>query len=244
MDKIFYCTHAKGGAGNSLFATNFAFALSKKVKNKKVLFLDANQISDISHLFGIDSKKDILNLNMFLEGTQSNELITKESEKIFNKVAYQVNDLDILFSPKDYYDLNDLNLIYKNILTEAVKIYDYIIIDAERDNGVLLQEVLKNLHTLLVTTTVDNLAVTKTTSLLNLLKENIAADKIKVVCNQVGTFAQKDLENIFEVPLAVMLPTEINGAWDNVLLGTLIVGNERLAYSRQVNKCIDDVLSE
>jgi len=244
MNKIFYCTHAKGGSGNSLFATNFAYALSKKIKNKKILFLDTNQISDISHLFGIESKKDILNLNMFLDGIDSNTLTTKESKKIFDKVVYQINDLDILFSPKDYYDFDDLNPIFKNILTEAVKIYDYIIIDAERDNGVLLQMVLSELHTLLVTTTIDNLSVTKTTNLLNLLKKGVSEDKIKIICNQVGTFSENELENIFEFPLAEILPTEINGAWDNVLLGVPIVENGRLAYSRQINKFVDSILNK
>ena len=240
-NKIFYCTHAKGGAGTSLFSTNFAYALSKQLKNKKVLFLDANQSSDIAHLFGINAKKDVLNFNMFLKEQDDKTLNKKNIQEIFNQTAYQINKLDILLSPKNYYAINDLNIIYKIALKQALKIYDYIVIDTEKNNELLLQDSLPTLHSLMITTTIDNLATTKTLSFLKTLNNKNINKKIKIICNQIGTFSQKDLEKIFDFPIACTLPTEINGAWDNILLGVPIIENKKLAYSRQINKFIQNL---
>jgi len=236
MSKIFYVTKAKGGVGNSLFATNFAYSLSKQLPNKKILFLDTNQFSDLANFFGIQMKKNILNLNMFLEENNTNNLSTKNLSKNFSQVAYGVGKLDVLLSPTEYYPVKKLNTFYKNIIPEALKIYDYIIIDADKNNFKLLSIILPNLNSLLLTTTIDNPAITKTNSLLNILEEKFNLQKINIICNQMGKFSEKDLSGIFKFPVIGSLPTEVNGAWDNVLLGVPIVENKRLKFSKEITK--------
>jgi cellulose biosynthesis protein BcsQ len=240
--KIFYFTHAKGGVGTSLLATNFAYGLAKQFKNKKILFLDTNQLSDIAPLFGINPKKDIFNLEMFLDDFSSEKIPIKTLTDVFNKNVYQIKELDVLLSPQNYYTLNDLNTVYKKILVQATKIYDYVIIDAERENNYLLQEILSQLHSVILTTNLDNLAVVKTASLLNTLDEIIDLEKIKIICNQSENFKKKDLNNLFLAPIIATLPTEINGAWDNVLLGVPIIENRKLSYSKEINKLVQKLL--
>jgi cellulose biosynthesis protein BcsQ len=243
--QIFYTTHAKGGAGASLFATNFAYALAKKFPNKKVLFLDANQLSDTANLFGIKPKKNIFNLGMFLNEEKKSKPNKKTLQKIFAQTTYQINELDVLLSPEEYTDLNELNILYKKTLPAALKIYDYIIIDSDRDNGELLQNTLSNLQSLFIVTTTDNPAVTKTTNFLNILKEEATlVEKIKIVYNQVNKFSKKDLENIFEFPIITTLPTEVNGAWDNILLGVPIIENKKLFYSKEIDKLINTTIKK
>jgi len=236
MQKIFYVTHIKGGVGASLFATNFAYALAKSAQNKKVLFMDTNQFSDIANLFGIKAKKDILNLNLFLQEleptTSKNKLV-----KIFSKTTYQINELDVLLSPSEYYNRSKLNSFYKNALDSALQIYDYIIIDGNKHNTPLLQNILPNIQNVLVVTTTDNPSITKTKNFLKKLeKEEKLLGKISIIYNQATQFSEKELENILNFPISCVVPIEINGAWDNILLGVPIVENKKLLYSRKINQ--------
>ena len=239
MQKIFYITHAKGGSGASLFATNFAYALAKKHKNNKVLFLDTNQLSDIAILFGIKAKKNILNLDMFLE-KQNTNLSNKATKKIFSQTTYKINELDVLLSPEKYHNLGELNNMYKKAIDSALLIYDYIVIDGERGNKNLLQNILPNLQNIFVVTTTDTPSITKTKNFLTALEENTTLlGKISIIYNQTGKFSEKELKNILEFPIASTLPIEINGAWDNILLGIPIIENKKLHYSRKITELVN-----
>jgi cellulose biosynthesis protein BcsQ len=244
MTKIFYFTHAKGGVGTSLLATNFAYALANRLPDKKVLFLDTNQLSDIAPLFGINPKKDIFNLELFLKELPAQKTSPSVLSEIFNKNVYQVKKLDVLLSPQSYHSLTDLNTVYQKILTVAVKTYDYIIIDGEKNNLSFLQTVSPELTAVFLTTNLDNLAVVKTAGLLNTLPEIVPLEKIKVICNQSEGFKKKELHNLFIAPIITTLPTEINGAWDNVLLGVPLVENKKLSYSKQINTLVEGVLKK
>ena len=236
MQKIFYTTHIKGGVGASLFATNFAYALAKSAQNKRVLFIDANQFSDIANLFGINAKKDILNLNLFLQELKSTTS-KKDIKKIFAKTTYQINELDVLLSPSKYYSQSKLNSLYKNTVTSALQIYDYIIIDENKPNNSLLQNILPNIQNILVVTTTDSPSITKTKNFLKKLeKEERLLGKISIIYNQATQFSEKELENILNFPIACIVPIETNGAWDNILLGVPIVENKKLHYSRKINQ--------
>lgn len=246
MKKIFYITHSKGGSGASLFATNFAYGLAKTVgdNHKKVLFIDGNQFSDIANLFGIKAKKDILNLDLFFQ-KQSAPLNIKDIKKIFGQTTYQINELDVLLSPEKYHPQKKLNELYKKTLAAASQIYDYIIIDGERDNRQLLYFTIPNLKNVFVVATPDTPSIIKTKSFLNVLKrrENLTA-KIGIIYNQAEKFSPKDLENILAFPIFETLPTEANAAWDNILLGVPIVENRKLAYSRKINQLVEKINSE
>ncbi len=242
--KIFYTVHAKGGSGASLFATNFAYALSKKHPRKRILFLDANQFSDIANLFGIKAKKNILNLNMFFKEKHFNAQNRKNLRDIFAKNAYQINNLDVLLSPEEFNPQVQLNSIYKEIISAGLNIYDYIIIDSERDNNKLFQFSLPNTERIFIVTTADKPAITKTTNFLKTFSDEATIlQKINLIYNQAGKFSEKELQNIFEFPMAAILPTENNGAWDNVLLGVPIIENKKLAYSKKINRLIDNLFN-
>ena len=244
MQKIFYITHAKGGSGASLFATNFAYALAKttgNATNKKVLFIDTNQFSDIAKLFGIKAKKGILNFNLFFQEQDTN-LNNKKIKKIFNQTTYQVNELDVLLSPEKYHDLDELNNTYRKAINSALLIYDYIVIDGERDNKNLLQNILPNLQNLFVVTTTDTPSITKTKNFLNTLEENKTLfGKISIIYNQSEKFSNKDLENILTFPISCTLPIEVNGVWDNILLGVPIIENKKLPYSRNITQLVNTI---
>jgi len=238
---IFYTTHAKGGSGASLFATNFSYALAKST-SKKVLFIDANQFSDIANLFGIKAKKTILNLDLFFQ-EQIDSLSLKNTKKIFNQTTYSVNQLDVLLSPEEYHNQDALNTLYKKTIESALTVYDYIIIDGEKNNTQLLQTILPNIKKIFLVTTADTPSITKTTNFLNFLNDqNDLIDKLNIIYNQVNKFSEKDLERIFDCPTTCGLPVEVNGAWDNILLGVPIVENKKLAYSKKINELINKLL--
>jgi len=212
--KIFYCTHSKGGSGASLFSTNFAYALAQQ--NKKVLFLDANQFSDIAHFFNITAKKDILNLELFLKEYKNSKKNNNELKEIFAKTTYAIKNLDILLSPQNYYPSNKLNFLYQKIIKQAKKIYDYIIVDIEKNGKFLASKKFSSTETIFMITTVDNLSITKTNNFIDKLNEKNSLSNIKIIFNQTGNFSKEDLSSIFKTTSVCNLPTEINGAWDNI----------------------------
>ncbi len=232
--KIFYITHAKGGVGATLFSTNLANTLAKVMPNKKTLFLDANQFSDVATFFGIKNQKTILNLDMFLKENNHEQNIAN----IFDKVTYQINKLNVLLSPTEYYSPKKLNILYQKVITEAVKSYDYIIIDAEKNNRKLLRPIKPFLQNILVVTNIDNSAVLKTNAYLKNIQTRTNKEQIKIICNQADKFSFKELTGIFPETIIGSLPTEINATWDNILLGVPITENKRLAYSKEIEKII------
>ncbi len=237
--KIFYITHAKGGVGATLFSTNLANTLAKIAPDKKILFLDTNQLSDVATFFGIKNQKTILNLDMFLkESTHQKNILNT-----FDKVTYQINKLNVLLSPTEYYSLKQLNTIYQKILAEAINFYDYIIIDAEKNNQKLLRQVKPFLQNILIITNIDNSAVTRTNAYLQNTPNSTNKELIKIICNQADKFSHKELNGIFPEEIIGFLPTEINATWDNILLGVPITENKRLAYSKEVKKIIHKLLS-
>ncbi len=241
MQKIFYTTHAKGGSGASLFATNFAYALAKST-SKKVLFIDANQFSDIANLFGIKAKKTILNLDLFFQ-EQVDSSSLKNTKEIFNQTTYSVNQLDVLLSPEEYHSQAALNTLYKKTIESALTVYDYIIIDGEKNNTQLLQTILSDTKKIFLVTTIDNPSITKTTNFLNFLNDQgDLINKVNIIYNQVDKFSEKDLERLFDCPTTCGLPTEINGAWDNILLGIPIIENKKLTYSKKINELIETLI--
>jgi len=237
--KIFYITHAKGGVGATLFSTNLANTLAKIMPNKKILFLDANQLSDVATFFGIKNQKTILNLDMFLKENNHEKNIAN----IFDKVTYQINKLNVLLSPTEYYSPKKLNILYQKVITEAVKSYDYIIIDAEKNNGKLLRLIKPFLQNILVVTNIDNSAVLKTNAYLKNIQTKTDKEQIKIICNQADKFSLKELTGIFPKTIIGSLPTEINATWDNILLGVPITENKRLAYSKEVGRIIKRLLA-
>ena len=240
--KVFYCIHSKGGSGASLFSTNFAYTLAKQ--NKKVLFLDANQFSDIAYFFGIKQKKDILNLNMFLDEIKNKKISKQKTTDIFTKTTYFINKLDVLLSPQNYHSLTELNFLYQKILTYAINIYDYIIVDIEKNGKLLANKNIPSPETIFLITTIDALSIAKSTNFINKINKHYTFPKINIVYNQTGNFSKKELSNIFDYPLSCSLPTEINGAWDNIFLGVPIVENNRLKYSKQLNNLTKNILSD
>ena len=161
---------------------------------------------------------------------------------IFAKTTYAIKNLDILLSPQNYYPSNKLNFLYQKIIKQAKKIYDYIIVDIEKNGKFLASKKFSSTETIFMITTVDNLSITKTNNFIDKLNEKNSLSNIKIIFNQTGNFSKEDLSSIFKTTSVCNLPTEINGAWDNIFLGIPIVENKHLKYSKKIETLIKNIL--
>ena len=157
MSKIIYSTSAKGGVGTTLFTTNFAYFLSKQLKDKRVLFLDFNCFSDTNYFFGLRNNKNLFTLKTLL----TKNIKDKALEKAFDKVVNQYEELDIVFAPADFTEYSLAEKHFSKILEKATELYDYIIIDGGTVGAYVNIDFLKHVDQILLVSTLDIMSIQK-----------------------------------------------------------------------------------
>ncbi|GEM_PF-4226426 len=238
---VILCAQAKGGVGNSLLATNLAYLLAEK--KKRVLLLDANKLSDIPSLFAIKSGKNVANLwEFFREGSE--KISSKKIRGFFNKTVYAVDNLDVLLADSEQRFSGMKH--YREILTYAKKIYDFIVIDSGANNFKLLTALLANLDLVLLTTTPDRTALDKTLLWLEKTRGQLEENglEIDLIVNQADGFQKKEMETIFALPCQGILPRDNKTIWENVNWGVPAVSNRRSPWGRALEKLTAKLLRE
>lgn len=171
----------KGGIGKSVFAANFATAITKELK-QHTLLIDADALScgDQNFILGTMSKRTLGELAKFngkINAQTIPSLVTKHASGIFYVGAVKSKDETLSVDP---------NLIARPIGSLST-MFKYIVVDIGSTLSELQQVFLKHASLILTVTGSDSLAVNQTSRLLgDFAAATVPGDLVGVVANRVS----------------------------------------------------------
>jgi pilus assembly protein CpaE len=178
LGRVYTFLGAKGGAGTTTLATNFAGVLAQRKQNTVLLDLDWSS-NDVAMQIGAGAPQHSI--------WDLTEAIGRMDQALFEGLAMR-DPLGFLYlgppdslMPQGYY----LGPMLREASTFLVEKYDSIVIDAGRDiNNELIQTALQSSTTVFVVTTQEYPAIRNTQRYLALLVQlGFTVDQVKVLLN-------------------------------------------------------------
>ncbi len=165
--KVISLFNIKGGSGKTSVAGSLAYEYS--VQNNKVLLIDTNSNTNLTHSFGLDLNET---KNLYIALTKEESLVDHIVNTKYPLIDIIVSDdqmfcIEMLFFPK----LNRENIL-KSILEPVIQLgtYDFIIIDTPSNLGALNMNVLNVTDICIIPVTTDSFGVENIDTVLDFIK--------------------------------------------------------------------------
>ncbi len=199
----------QGGAGKSVLAANLAIALKRQLPpHEGVVLVDLNlQFGDIDLVLNLAAENSIAGL---AQKYQSGEL---DAEAVENYLTTHTDTgLKVLVAPStpEYAETVTVYTV-EQVLNALQGHYPYIVVDTPSQLTDTTFVAFDFSQTILMLTSLDLLAIHKTRTAMDRLRQLYSADKIKLVLNransQVGITAN-DVETILGMPIVAHIPSD------------------------------------
>lgn len=207
--KVIAIYSPQGGAGKSVIAANLAVALAKSVSGTKerVVLVDLNlQFGDIDLMLNLNPVNTIAGLAQKGHTGLDAELIEQYL------TTHEASGLKILVAPSTPQYAESVTVYTVEQTVEALRqSYNYVIIDTPSQLQDTTLAALDAASTILLVTSLDLLALHKTRTALDMLRQLYPADKIQIILNransEVGITVQ-DVEAALGTPLNAQIPSD------------------------------------
>jgi pilus assembly protein CpaE len=207
--KIIAIYSPQGGAGKSMLAANLSVALAKAVAGTKerVVLVDLNlQFGDIDLMLNLNPVNTIAGLAQKGHTGVDAELVEQYL------TTHEESGLKILVAPSTPQYAESVTVYTVEQVIEALReIYNYIIVDTPSQLQDTTLAALDAANTILLVTSLDLLALHKTRTALDMLRQLYPAEKIEVILNransEVGITVQ-DVESALGAPLSAQIPSD------------------------------------
>lgn len=201
----------QGGAGKSMLSANLAVAMAKAAgengKSPRVALVDLNlQFGDIDLMLNLSPQNTIAGLAQKGHGGIDSELLEQYL------TVHQESGLKILVAPSTPQYAESITVYTVEQVMETLReSYDYIIVDTPSQLQDTTLAVLDAAKTILLLTSLDLLALHKTRTALEMLRQLYEPEKIQVILNRANSdvgISLEDVENVLGVQMRARVPSD------------------------------------
>jgi pilus assembly protein CpaE len=201
----------QGGAGKSMLAANLSVALAKATNAKsnkgRVALLDLNlQFGDIDLMLNLTPENTIAGLSQKGHSGFDAELVEQYL------TTHEESGLRVLVAPSTPQYAESITVYTVEQVIDAMReSYQYVIIDTPAQLQDTTLAALDAATTILLLTTLDLLALHKTRTALEMLRQLYPSEKIWLVLNRANSdvgISLQDVENTLGVPMRAQIPSD------------------------------------
>ncbi|MBR1929488.1 MAG: ParA family protein [Paludibacteraceae bacterium] len=220
MTKIISIANQKGGVGKTTTAINLSAALAQA--GKKVLLVDADPQANASSGLGIDIRK----VENTIYECMVNQVPAKNAiQKTYQKDLFVLpSHIDLIGAEIEMINMENRELLLKNLLKPVANSYDYILIDCSPSLGVITVNCLTASDSVIIPVQCEYFALEGISKLLNTIK--IIKSKLNPNL-QIEGFLLTMYDN--RLRLANQVYEEVRRHFQTLAFNTVIARNVRLS---------------
>ncbi len=236
----------QGGAGKSMLSANLAVAMAKAAgeggKNPRIALVDLNlQFGDIDLMLNLSPQNTIAGLAQKGHGGIDAELLEQYL------TVHPESGLRILVAPSTPQYAESITVYTVEQVMETLREnYDIIIVDTPSQLQDTTLAVLDAAKTILLLTSLDLLALHKTRTALEMLRQLYAPEKIQLILNRANSdvgISLADVENVLGVPMRAQIPSDGKVVVTSINEGKpFVLFNTGTVIAKQINRLAMEIL--
>ncbi|RYG71769.1 response regulator [bacterium] len=236
----------QGGAGKSMLSANLAVAMAKAAgeggKPPRIALVDLNlQFGDIDLMLNLSPQNTIAGLAQKGHGGIDAELLDQYL------TVHPESGLRILVAPSTPQYAESITVYTVEQVMETLReSYDTIIVDTPSQLQDTTLAVLDAAKTILLLTSLDLLALHKTRTALEMLRQLYTPEKIQLVLNRANSdvgISLADVESVLGVPMRAQIPSDGRIVVTSINEGKpFVLYNTQTTIAKQINKLALEML--
>lgn len=236
----------QGGAGKSMLSANLAVAMAKAAgeggKAPRIALVDLNlQFGDIDLMLNLSPNNTIAGLAQKGHGGIDAELLEQYL------TVHTESGLRILVAPSTPQYAESITVYTVEQVVETLREnYDFIIVDTPSQLQDTTLAVLDAAKTILLLTSLDLLALHKTRTALEMLRQLYAPEKIQLVLNRANSdvgISLADVESVLGVPMRAQIPSDGKIVVTSINEGKpFVLYNTQTVIAKQINRLALEML--
>ncbi len=236
----------QGGAGKSMLSANLAVAMAKVAgeggKPPRIALVDLNlQFGDIDLMLNLSPQNTIAGLAQKGHGGIDAELLEQYL------TVHPESGLRILVAPSTPQYAESITVYTVEQVMETLREnYDIIVVDTPSQLQDTTLAVLDAAKTILLLTSLDLLALHKTRTALEMLRQLYAPEKIQLVLNRANSdvgISLADVESVLGVPMRAQIPSDGKVVVTSINEGKpFVLYNTQTVIAKQINKLALEML--
>ncbi len=236
----------QGGAGKSMLSANLAVAMARATgqggRAPRIVLVDLNlQFGDIDLMLNLTPQNTIAGLAQKGHGGIDAELLEQYL------TTHDESGLKILVAPSTPQYAESITVYTVEQVMETLReSYDYIIVDTPSQLQDTTLAVLDSAKTILLLTSLDLLALHKTRTALEMLRQLYEQEKIQVVLNRANSdvgISLEDVENVLGVQMRARIPSDGKIVVTSINEGKpFVLYNEATIIAKRINNLALELL--